>query len=350
MALAIDELAPNPADSARAAGLRYVNDAMPGIRREKAGDCFRYVDAHGNPIADPDERLRIKALAIPPAWTEVWICADPRGHLQATGRDARGRKQYRYHARWSKVRDEAKFERMLAFGQALPAIRRKTAADLALPGLPRRKVLAAIVRLLEGTLIRVGNDEYARDNDSYGLTTLQDQHARISGDSVRFVFRGKSGVSHSVGLHDKRLARVVKQCRDIPGQRLFQYEGEDGDYHGVYSDDVNAYLREIAGEEFTAKDFRTWAGTLLAAEALGGLARFDSQAQAKKNVLQAIDTVAQRLGNTRAVCRKCYIHPALIEAYLEGAAVAAERESRRVPGLSAAESALLAFLHERLSA
>jgi DNA topoisomerase I len=348
MALAIDELAPDPAGSAEAAGLRYVNDAMPGIRREKAGDGFRYVDAHGRSIDDPDKRLRIKALAIPPAWTEVWICADPRGHLQATGRDARGRKQYRYHGRWSQVRDEAKFERMLAFGQALPAIRRRTARDLALPGLPRRKVLAAIVRLLEGTLIRVGNDEYARDNESYGLTTLQDQHARISGDSVRFVFRGKSGVSHSIGLRDKRLARVVKQCRDIPGQRLFQYEGEDGEHHSVYSDDVNDYLRKIAGQEFTAKDFRTWAGTLLAAEALGKLGGFDTQAQAKKNVLQAIDSVAERLGNTRAVCRKCYIHPALLEAYLEGAA--AESAAPPVAGLSAAEAALLGFLQKRLSA
>jgi DNA topoisomerase I len=353
--LAVEEITPDPAESARAAGLRYVSDLEPGIRRTRTGSAFTYVDPTGSPVGDPDERLRIKALAIPPAWTDVWICPNPRGHLQATGRDARGRKQYRYHARWRQVRDEAKYERLLAFGDALPRIRRQAAQDLELRGLPRRKVLAAVVQLLEGTLIRVGNDEYARDNDSYGLTTLQDDHARIRGDEVRFTFRGKSGKDHSIGLHDQRLARVVKQCRDIPGQRLFQYKGEDGEYHSVYSEDVNDYLREITGHDFTAKDFRTWAGTVLAAQALRDFESFDSQVQAKKNVVRAIESVAERLGNTTAVCRKCYVHPAVLEAYLEGAMAEglrqrAEAEIKHDLGsLPPEEAAVLCLLRQRLA-
>ena len=352
---AVEEVAPDPADSARVAGLRYVHDDRPGIRRKRAGARFAYVAPTGKPISDPDERLRIKALAIPPAWTDVWICPDPSGHLQATGRDARGRKQYRYHQRWGKVRDEAKFERVLAFGQALPRIRGQAGEDLKLPGLPRRKVLATIVQLLENTLIRVGNDEYARDNGSFGLTTLQDEHAHIAGAEVRFSFRGKSGVSHTISLRDRRLARVVKQCRDSPGQRLFQYLGEDGEYHGVYSEDVNDYLHEIAGQEFTAKDFRTWAGTVLATQALREFEAFESQAQARKNVMRAVEWVAERLGNTTAICHKCYVHPSVIEAYMDGAMAEgprqrAESEIRDELGrLSPEEAAVLGLLRERLA-
>jgi DNA topoisomerase-1 len=318
MAAALEELALDPIEAARSAGLRYVTDAMPGIRRVKRADGFVYLDSRGQEVADPDERLRIKALAIPPAWTDVWICPNPRGHLQATGRDARGRKQYRYHAEWRKVRDEAKFERLAAFGEALPAIRRKTEQDLKLPGLPREKVLAALIELLEATLIRVGNDEYARQNDSYGLTTLQNEHAQVNGDELRFHFKGKSNKEHVIGLRDRRLAAVVKQCRHLPGQRLFQYQGEDGEYHSVYSDDVNDYLHDVAGEEFTAKDFRTWAATVLAAQALSNVGPYESKAEAKRNVTRAIETVAEQLRNTPAICRKSYVHPAVIDAYLQG--------------------------------
>jgi DNA topoisomerase I len=352
---AIAEVSPDPIESAKEAGLRYVSDAMPGIRREKRGETFIYLDDKGREVIDPDERLRIKNLGIPPAWTDVWICASPRGHLQATGRDARGRKQYRYHARWNEVRDEAKYERVIAFGEALPEIRRRTEADLRKPGLPREKVLATLVRLLEDTLIRVGNDEYARDNDSFGLTTMQDEHARISGSAVRFSFRGKSGKEHTITLHDRRLARIVKQCRDIPGQRLFQYRDGEGEYHSVYSEDVNEYLRQITGQDFTAKDFRTWSGTVLAAQALRESEAFDSQAQAKRNVVQAIESVAGRLGNTRAICRKCYIHPAVLEAYMDGTMLdslrqrAAQELQHSVADLTQEEAAVLALLHQRLA-
>jgi DNA topoisomerase I len=352
---AIAEVSPDPIESAKEAGLRYVSDAMPGIRREKRGETFIYLDDKGREVIDPDERLRIKNLGIPPAWTDVWICASPRGHLQATGRDARGRKQYRYHARWNVVRDEAKYERVIAFGEALPEIRRRTEADLRKPGLPREKVLATLVRLLEDTLIRVGNDEYARDNDSFGLTTMQDEHARISGSAVRFSFRGKSGKEHTITLHDRRLARIVKQCRDIPGQRLFQYRDGEGEYHSVYSEDVNEYLRQITGQDFTAKDFRTWSGTVLAAQALRESEAFDSQAQAKRNVVQAIESVAGRLGNTRAICRKCYIHPAVLEAYMDGTMLdslrqrAAQELQHSVADLTPEEAAVLALLHQRLA-
>jgi DNA topoisomerase I len=343
----LGEVAPDPVDSAKAAGLRYVTDAQPGIRRQRHGNSFVYVNADGQEVTDPDERVRIKALGIPPAWTDVWICPDPRGHLQATGRDARRRKQYRYHARWRQARDESKYERLLAFGQALPIIRKRVEQDLGQPGLPRTKVLAAIVQLLEATAIRVGNDEYARDNDSFGLTTLQDRHARISGGDVRFKFRGKSAKDHLITLHDRRLAKIVKQCRDIPGQRLFQY-AENGDYHSVYSEDVNAYLRDIGGQDFSAKDFRTWSGTVFAAQALRQLGPFASKADAKKKVLNAIDCVAERLGNTRAVCRKCYIHPDVIDAYMEGALEALPDTPEAPSQLPPDESAVLALLGRRL--
>ncbi|HLY67990.1 MAG TPA: DNA topoisomerase IB [Chloroflexota bacterium] len=321
---------------------------MPGIRRAKAGDAFRYLDPKGREVDDPDERLRIKALAIPPAWTDVWICPISRGHLQATGRDARGRKQYRYHARWRQVRDEAKFDRLLAFGEALPDIRERIEEDLRAPALPRRKVLATLVRLLETTHIRVGNDEYARQNASYGLTTLQDKHARINGSELRFSFRGKSGKTHLISLHDRRLARIVKQCRDIPGQRLFQYEAEDGECHSIYSEDVNEYLRRISGQDFTAKDFRTWSGTVLAAQGLGELEPFASKVEAKKNVLRIIESVAEELGNTVAICRKCYVHPAVIDRYAAGALPASPPASAVAPvhGLSLAEMFALDLLRD----
>ncbi|HEX6513305.1 MAG TPA: DNA topoisomerase IB [Chloroflexota bacterium] len=338
-------LAADPAEAAKEAGLRYVTDALPGIRRKKAGHRFVYLDPKGHEVTDPDERLRIKALAVPPAWTDVWISPDPRGHLQATGRDARGRKQYRYHTSWREVRDRAKYDHLVAFGASLPAIRRQVQADLRLSDLPRRKILAALVELLETTLIRVGNDEYARDNDSYGLTTLHDQHAHVNGSEVRFTFRGKSGKEHKISLKDARLARIVKRSRDIPGQRLFQYVNGDGQHHAVYSEDVNHYLHEIAGQEFTAKDFRTWNGTVLAAHALRDMPPFESQAQAKKNLLRAVDQVADRLGNTRAISRKCYIHPAIVQAYMEGAlAEQLARAGRPRPGLSQEEEAVLSLL------
>ncbi|HEX8199431.1 MAG TPA: DNA topoisomerase IB [Isosphaeraceae bacterium] len=345
----------DPVASAQAVGLRYVNDSEPGLRRLRSGKGFRYVDAEGQPVRDPETLRRIKALTIPPAWTEVWICPSPRGHLQATGRDEKGRKQYRYHALWRAVRDETKYSRMIAFGRALGPLRAQVDRDLALPGLPRRKVLAAVVRLLETTLIRVGNSEYARTNRSYGLTTLRDRHVAISGGSLRFSFRGKSGVRHAIDLEDPRLARVVKRCRDLPGQELFQYLDDDGQRRDVTSDDVNAYLREVAGEEFTAKDFRTWAGTVLASLALQEFEAFDSQTQAKKNLVRAIETVAQRLGNTPTICRKCYVHPAVIDAYLEGTLIAtiqqrAEQEmAEAIADLKPEEAAVLALLQQRLA-
>ncbi len=309
-----------PPESAKAAGLRYVcDDRTLGIRRIGRHNRFRYVDATGRSIAERETLQRIRALAIPPAWTEVWICADPRGHLQATGRDARGRKQYRYHPRWREVRDEVKYGRLLAFARALRRIRNRTAADLRKPGLPREKVLATVVRLLEKTFIRVGNEEYAKQNGSVGLTTMRDQHAQVNGTSVRFEFRGKSGVQHAIDLQDKRLARIVKACRDLPGYELFQYVDADGTRQVIDSADVNAYVREITGEDFTAKDFRTWAGTVLAAAELAAAAHVTSSRQAKRNIVKAVEAVARRLGNTRAVCRKSYIHPAIFDAYLEGA-------------------------------
>jgi DNA topoisomerase-1 len=348
--------APDPVESARLARLRYLTDAMPGIRRRRVGKHFAYVGPDGKPIGDESELKRIHALVIPPAWTDVWICPTANGHLQATGRDARGRKQYRYHSRWREVRDEVKYERTVAFGEALPQIRRQVTGDLALPGLPKEKVLAAVVRLLETTLIRVGNEEYARENRSFGLTTLMNRHVNIDGSEIRFRFRGKSGKAHYISIRDRRLARIVQRCQEIPGQELFQYVDEDGETHMVGSDEVNEYIREVSGQDFTAKDFRTWAGTVLAAWALEAFEEFDSEAQAKHNIVRAIEAVAERLGNTPAICRKCYVHPAIIDAYMDGTALhtvkdAVERElTESLDEVEPEEVAVLVFLRHRLQA
>lgn len=308
----------DPVESAELVGLRYVSDTIPGIQRQTVGEEFCYIDANGKQICDDSELSRIKALVIPPAWTDVWICSLSHGHLQATGRDAKGRKQYRYHAHWRQVRSQTKFNRMIAFAEALPKIRKRTEEDLALPGLPREKVLATVLRLLEITRIRVGNEEYAQTNKSFGLTTMRDRHVDISGSTIRFKFRGKSGVDHDLELSDRRLAKIVKRCQDIPGQELFQYLDDDKQRQQIDSGDVNIYLREITGLDFTAKDFRTWAGTVLAAQELNELGPFESESQGKKNVTQAIKDVANQLGNRPATSRKYYIHPAIIDAYMDG--------------------------------
>jgi DNA topoisomerase-1 len=319
----------DPRAAARAAGLRHVTDRTRGISRHRAGRGFVYTWPDGSKMDDPEHLARIRALAVPPAWTEVWICLISGGHLQATGRDARGRKQYRYHARWRAVRDETKYDRMLAFGEALPRIRARVRRDLAKPGLPREKVLATVVGLLDKTLIRVGNDEYAKENGSFGMTTMRDRHVQVDGSEIRFRFRGKAGREHEVGVRDRRLARIVRQCRDIPGYELFQYLDDDGERRTIDSEEVNEYLREISGGDFTAKDFRTWAGTVAAAKALRRFEPFGSRAEAKRNVVQAIERVAECLGNTPAVCRKCYVHPAVIDAYLDGGTLAALRQRAR---------------------
>jgi DNA topoisomerase I len=318
VAVPAPEIVSDPVESAQAAGLRHVSDTQPGIRRKRAGKGFVYVGTDGKTIRDAKELSRIRSLAVPPAYTDVWICPSPNGHIQATGRDARGRKQYRYHPKWREVRDETKFGRMLGFSQALTKIRARLERDLSLPGLPREKVLATVVRLLECTCIRVGNDEYAKSNRSYGLTTLQDRHVEISGSNLRFEFRGKSGKTHKVDLNDRRLARIVERCQDLPGEDLFQYLDDDEVRQTIGSEDVNEYIREISGQEFTAKDFRTWSGTLLAIEALTKIGPFSTQRNAKSNVLKAIDQVAEQLNNTRSVCRKYYVHPAVLESYMDG--------------------------------
>lgn len=335
----------DPVESARAAGLRYVSDLSPGIRRKVAGGGFTYVGRDGEVIEDEETIQRIKRLAIPPAWTDVWICANPRGHLQATGRDARGRKQYRYHPRWREVRDAVKYDRMLDFAQALPRIREQTDRHLALPGLPREKVLALIVRLLEETRIRVGNEEYRKENGSFGLTTLRDRQVEVVGSEMRFRFRGKSGKQHRLKLRDRRLARVIKRLQDLPGQELFEYLDENGESRAIESEDVNEYLREITGEEFSAKDFRTWAGTILAARFFREADVTPETAGSKKELVRAIARVADELGNTPAVCRKCYIHPAVIAAYLAGALRPIEEKDDDDPyKLSSEERGLLKIL------
>lgn len=340
--------------AARAAGLQYVSDASRGITRRRGGGDFVYFAPSRRRISDAATLRRIKSLAIPPAWTEVWICPSPRGHIQAVGRDARGRKQYRYHPRWREARDDAKYHKLIDFAQALPRIRSAVRRHLKKPGLPRDKVLAAVVQVMEKTLIRVGNDEYANQNDSYGLTTLRDKHARVNGKRVRFEFRGKSGVEHEVDVDDPKLARIIRRCRDLPGEELFQYIDEDGQVCDVSSSDVNEYLRRISGGDFTAKDFRTWAGTVVAARALAEFESFDSKAQAKRNVVQAIERVAATLGNTRAVCRKCYIHPRVIETYLDGSLARhlSRKAGRMLAGsvgrLNPEEAAVLALLQQRL--
>lgn len=341
--------ATDPVDSAKAAGLRYVSDEQPGFTRRRRGRGFAYFDLQGGAIRDEAQLARIRALAIPPAWTDVWICPHANGHIQATGRDAKERKQYLYHPRWSEVRNETKFEKMLAFGTVLPGIRRKMHEDLSRPGLSREKVLAAIVRLLETTLVRVGNEEYARANESFGLTTLRDPHVTIDGATLRFRFKGKSGIEHDIELRDRRLARIVKRCQDLPGQELFQYIDEDGATHTVDSADINEYLRNITQQDFTAKDFRTWAGTLCAVYALKEIGAGGSATEIKKNLTQAVKQVAKQLGNTPTVCRKYYIHPAVLQAYGAGTllsvfpAEVAEND-RRDDGLHPQEVVVMDFL------
>jgi len=316
---------PESIHAAREAGLRYVSDGQPGITRRARGDAFSYRAPGGGAVRDPETLRRIRSLAIPPAWRDVWICPVENGHIQAVGRDARGRKQYRYHPRWREVRDQSKFERVLAFGEALPRIRRRIAADLRRTGLSREKVLATVVRLLETTLIRVGNDEYAQQNGSYGLTTLHNRHAKVRGSQITFEFKGKSGIKHRIGLRDPRLAKLVRRCQELPGQDLFGYVDEQGIVRDVTSEDVNAYLREIAGETFSAKDFRTWSGTVMAAIALREFEKFTSAKEAKRNLVKAVEAVAKMLGNTAAVCRRCYIHPAVLDGYMAGQTIAASR-------------------------
>lgn len=351
---------PLPATGAEAraaaddADLRYVSDNVPGITRRRVGKGFVFLDAKGRRVNDTDTLARIRSLAIPPAWQEVWICPHERGHLQATGRDARGRKQHRYHPRWRETRDRAKFSRTIAFGRALPRIRRRVARDLRKPGLGREKVLAAMVRLLETTLIRVGNEEYLKQNGSVGLSTMRDRHVSVRGGVMRFTFRGKSGKRHEINLADPRLAKIVRRTQELPGQELFQYLDEEGARRSISSTDVNAYLREIAGDEFSAKDFRTWAGTVIAALALRECEVFKSQAEAKRNLVTAIENVARRLGNTPAICRKCYIHPAIMDSYLDGKTIetikvrASTALHTAHTRLSAEERAVLAFLKARL--
>ncbi|HEY7320107.1 MAG TPA: DNA topoisomerase IB [Candidatus Binatia bacterium] len=308
----------DPARTARLSHLRYVTDDLPGITRKRTRKGFRYFDSQGRELRQRETLRRIESLAIPPAWNDVWISPWANAHLQATGRDAKGRKQHRYHARWREIRDQTKFDRLSAFGRVLPGLRRRLNRDLARPGLPREKVLATVVKLLETTFIRVGNEEYARHNGSFGLTTMRNKHAKVSGATIRFEFRGKSGKTFSLDLNDRRLAKIVNYCQELPGQELFQYIDDAGQRRTISSSDVNAYLREVSGEDFTAKDFRTWAGTVLAAGVLREIRHFDTKAQAKRNIVSAIETVAKRLGNTRSVCRKCYIHPAVIDAYIDG--------------------------------
>ncbi len=342
--------------AASRAGLNYVTDGAAGISRRRAGKGWIFFKPDGGRIADPEQRKRINSLAIPPAWTDVWICPDPRGHIQATARDARGRKQYRYHTRYREARDQSKFRRMLELSEVLPAVRARAERDLGAPDQSRRQVLAAVVRLLDKTLIRVGNDEYAKENRSYGLTTLRMQHVQVNGARLQFSFRGKSGVQHAISVADLRIARIVQRCQDLPGQELFQYLDARSKRQTVTSDDVNSYLREISGRDITAKDFRTWGGTMLAGVALRDMGPAKTQASAKKNILRAIDAVSERLGNTRTVCRKYYVHPALLHAYMQGLTAGAStaptaRRSKRKPPVAALrrdEVAILQFLNEVL--
>lgn len=345
-----------PPELVKEMGLRYVSDSKPGIRRERGEDGeFQYFDAHGQPIDDEKTLARIKSLGIPPAYADVWICPSDNGYLQATGRDAKGRKQARYHPRWRETRDQNKYEHMMAFGDALPKIRKRVEKDLSHPGLPREKVLATVTRLLETTLIRIGNKEYAKDHYHYGLTTLHNRHVDVEGTTVHFHFRGKSGKEHAIDLRDRKLAGIVKRLRDLPGYELFQYEDENGELQTIQSEDVNAYLREITGQDFTAKDFRTWAGTVLAALTLQEFERFNTETQAKKNVVQAIKTVSQRLGNTPAICRRCYVHPAVLDSYLDGTMLqsleqrAEQALVESLHSLQPEEAAVMALLQQRLA-
>ncbi|MEP6809055.1 MAG: DNA topoisomerase IB [Chthoniobacterales bacterium] len=353
----IAELEPvtDPEEAAEEAGLRYVSDDQPGYTRKKKGNGFEYFDTAGKRITDEKRVLRLNRLAIPPAYDDVWICPNANGHLQATGRDARGRKQYRYHEKWREARDETKYDRMVIFGAALPKIRKRVAMDLARPGLPKEKVLATIVSIMERTFIRVGNEEYARENNSYGLTTMRNRHVAVNGTKVRFKFRGKSGVEHSVQIADRRLSRIVKKVQDLPGQELFGYLDAEGEVGQIKSQDVNDYLQEITGENFTAKDFRTWAGTVLAAVALDAVEPSKTKKETKANVKNAIAAVAKILGNTPTVCRKCYVHPAVLENYLSGEMIDGLRRkteealARNLPDLRSVEAAVMTFLQARLT-
>lgn len=344
----------DPVEAARAAGLRYYTDHRPGIRRKPDGNSFIYITAEGEIVRDQNTLERIAALAIPPAWTDVWICPAERGHIQATGRDAKGRKQYRYHARWREVRDETKYNRMIAFAEALPIIRQRTDRDLGLHALSHDKVLATVVQLLDDTAIRVGNEEYARENHSYGLTTLRNRHVKIHGSDIRFHFRGKSGKEHEVDIQDRRLARALQRLQDLPGQELFQYIDADGERRSVDSGDVNDYLKQITGEHFTAKDFRTWHGTVTCAEALFTSGEFESETAGKHSVTQAIERAAEHLGNTPAICRKSYVHPAIVEAYMTAAFIPTfgqayqQAEQNPPDGLYPEEVATLAVLQHVL--
>ncbi len=349
------DIVTDPEAAAEEAGLRYGSDDQPGYTRKPKGDDFEYFDTKGEPITDETRLLRIKRLAIPPAYTDVWICPTANGHLQATGRDARGRKQYRYHEKWREARDETKYDRMLIFGAALPKIRKRVESDLGLSGLPKNKVLATIVSIIERTFIRVGNEEYARTNNSYGLTTMRNKHVAVKGSKVQFKFRGKSGVEHQLAIADRRLARIVKKVQDLPGQELFGFVDDEGNVQDVKSQDVNDYLKEITGEDFTAKDFRTWAGTVLAAVALNAVEAFENKTQAKKNVKAAITAVSKILGNTPAVCRKCYVHPAVLETYLSGGMIEGLRRkteqalAENLQDLRPVEAAVMSFLQARLA-
>jgi DNA topoisomerase-1 len=344
----------DPRDAAENAGLVYVSDEEPGIHRKKAGKGFTYIRPGGGKVEDEATLKRIRKLAIPPAYTDVWICTKANGHIQATGRDAKGRKQYRYHPTFREVRESTKYEHMMEFARALPVVRAKVAEHMALKGLPREKVLATVVHLLETTLIRVGNDDYAKENKSYGLTTLKNRHVEVDGAELRFQFKGKSGKTWSLKVKDRRIARIVRACQDLPGQELFQYFDEDGELKDVTSADVNAYLREITGRDVTAKDFRTWHGTVMAAMALQEFQIFDTQAACKKNIKAAIERVASKLGNTPTICRKCYVHPEVLTSYVEGQLLLEIKEEveeelrEELPHLKPEEAAVLTLLEARL--
>jgi DNA topoisomerase-1 len=340
-----------PKRAAESAGLQHVSDSRPGIRRKKSGKGFCYVQPDGTKLCDTRLLRRIRSLAVPPAWTDVWICPFADGHIQATGRDARGRKQYRYHPLFREVRESTKYEHLVAFAQALPVIRAKVRQHMSLPGLPREKVLATVVHLLQTTLIRVGNDDYARENKSYGLTTLKQRHAAVEGSEVRFRFTGKGGKQWALRVRDRRIAKVIRSCQELPGQELLQYVDEQGNLQDVTSTDVNAYLREITGEDITAKDFRTWAGTVLAAQVLKEQEAFSSHAQAKRNLRAAIARVAIRLGNTPTICRKCYVHPDVVDSYLDGKLAFDTKIGKledELAGLQPPEAAVLTFLLGRV--
>jgi len=337
----------DPVLSAKDAGLNHVSDSAPGIRRSGVKRKFRYRDPSGRIVANSDVLKRIRSLVIPPAWTDVWISTDPQGHVQAIGRDSRGRKQYRYHPRWRETRDSTKFHRLAQFGQTLPKIRARVSRDLSAGTLSQAKVLATIVRLLDTTSMRVGNEEYTRQNRSYGLTTLRDRHVEVRGKQVRFFFRGKSGVQHRISVEDRGLARIVRTLRDLPGYELFQYIDDDGSIQSIDSTNVNNYIRDVAGKEFTAKDFRTWNGTVIAATALCKMPPCSSQAKLKKDIVIAVESVAEHLGNTVAVCRNCYIHPALFDAYMAQTLTRELKNGRRITGLSARECAVLHFLRKQ---